>query len=158
MSGLFSPKLAILSDWRSSLSVAFSYFRRIKFVVENTFELGDFDPQTNWKGMTVTNYEVYRARYLKIWKFAWISIDIIGTVAAPFAPNVVITVPFTMDSSVTKQQGGAATCTNGGLPEACGWVTSAANGPATISFYRMPVANFGAGIVRLNLNAFLEIQ
>lgn len=95
MSGLFSPNLKVLSDWRSSLRAAFGELRKRVFVVEDTFQMQPFAPVVDFRGMAVTagTYVVNQARYLKIGKFMWITADFQATLGAPFTNLINVAVP-----------------------------------------------------------------
>lgn len=156
--GIEFPNLKVLSDWRSSLNVAFSTLRRIPFLTEPVFQMGDFNPQTNFNGMTVTNYRVYRARYLKIYKFLWFSFEITATLAAPFAANVMITIPGTgYDPEQTfAGQSGGAQIRNAGAYETGTWLLVGRTN--VLQLNRPGWANFTAGASVFRANGFVEVQ
>lgn len=152
---LYTPNLKVLKDWRGSLNVAFSILRRVAFVIEDTFSFGDFNPQTNWQGMTVTNYQVYRARYLKIFKMMWVSLDIRGTVAAPLTTNVSVILPATGGGGEdSSQQSSANRLVDNSVNEV--GFSALAKGSNEMYFYRAPIANFTAGPAIITFNGFLE--
>ena len=152
----YTPNLAVLSDWITSLTVAFSKLRRISFVVENTFTFEDFDPQTNYLGMTVTNYIVNRARYLKIFGLAWFSLDISATVAAPLANSVTITLPVTCAGDIGNKQGAGALLRLVGGDETGYWITDSQVN--LITFRRSTAINYAAGVLRIISNGFFEVK
>lgn len=148
----FSPNLKVLKDWRGSLNVAFSILRRVRFIVEETFSFGDFDPQINWNGMTITSPLVTRARYLKIFKMFWFSLDIGGTLAAPFTNIVTVTMPF----ATAENQGGTGFGQNAATAEGSFWEVLAASNSLVV--YRAAFGNYTAGAFRTRINGFLEIE
>lgn len=150
----FSPNLKVLSDWRSSLTVAFSTLRRIAFIVLDDFSFGDFNPNTNFSTMTATAYVCNRARYVKIGKFMFFSIDIQATLAAVFTSAVRITLPYTVAGESTSFQGVAGFGQNGGTGEAC--VAQVAGGASDMFIYRYNNANYTAGAWRARINGFME--
>jgi hypothetical protein len=150
----YSPNLPISSGWKSTLANAFQTLRRVKFIVEETFSFGDFNPQTNYNGMAATGLNEYRARYLKIGKFFLFSYDSLATVAAPFTNNVTITIPYTVKGD--RQQGGGAVVSNGGAGES-GFFTAVAD-TNTVIFHRVNDGNWGAGFLEIVCNGFIEIK
>jgi hypothetical protein len=156
---LFTPNYTLDSSWKATLNKVFQQMRRVKFVVEDTFSFGDFDPQTNWNGMTVTGYQVYRARYLKIYKLLWLSIDIRATLAAPFAGSVDVTIPYVIkgsDEVSGAQQSLFVRISNASTNEP-GMCVAVAN-TNILTFFRIPIAAFTAGSAILTYNGFLEVQ
>jgi len=160
MSGTpYSPNLPISSSWKSTLSNAFQLLRRVKFLVEDTFDWGSFNPQVNYTGMTTSNVIVYRARYLKIWKFFWFSIDAAATLAAPLSPYIVIKIPYTIPlSSFTSDsiQGDACMVMDNSIFEPGLWYGLSKSNE--ITFIRSGVVNWSAGNNRIITNAFLEVN
>ena len=157
MSGLFSPNFSVDANWKSTISKAFQQLRRVKFVVENTFSFGDFDPQTNFSGMTVTNYRVYRARYLKIFGMLWFSFEITATLAAPLAANVYIIIPGTgpdPDATSAGQSGGAQ-IRNAGVYETGTWLL--VGNTNQLQMNRPAWAAFTAGAAVFRANGFVEV-
>lgn len=157
MSGeLFSPNVSLLSSWRQSITVLLQTLRRVKFVVENTFSFGDFDPQPNWFGMAATNVLIYRARYLRIYKFLWISVDISATLAAPFTNGIGITIPWTLAGDIASNQAFGARVSNNSVNDS-GVVIG--NGTfSAVLFIRPVAANFTAGVTRITANGFFEVM
>lgn len=154
---LYQPNLPILPDWKGTLTVAFAQLRRAIFVVEGSFGWTDFNPSTDFAGMTVTNYILNRARYLKIGNFSWVSIHLTATLAATLASTITITLPVTagISGSITPAQGGACTIKNAGAEETGGWRIQSTSNQIVVS--RKPVANFGAGNVEVLLNSVIEV-
>lgn len=152
----FSPNLKVLTDWRSSLNVAFSVLRRIKFIIEDNFSFGDFNPQLNYGGMTVTSPLIYRARYLKIFKIMWFSIDVTATLAAPFTFQIVATLPATTAGDSSSYQGFCGVGQNTGAGEI---ILSQTLGTTNSLFiYRgNATPNFTAGVWRARINGFIEV-
>lgn len=157
MSGVVKFNFAVLRSWQQTCTVAFNTLRRIAFIVEDSFQFGDFDPQTNYNGMTLTLYQVKRARFLKIWKFLWLSIDIVGTVAVPLASGITITIPdgCTVAGLATDYQAFGADVVNNGTSEA--GFARAIGLTNAVTFYRTASGNFGAGVSEITANGFLEI-
>lgn len=150
----YSPNLPINSGWKSTIQNAFQVLRRIKFIVEDDFTFTDFDPQTDFSGMTVTNYLVNRARGIKIGSIFYFSINISATVAAPLASIIRVTLPYTAFSS--GDQFGASQNLNAGTSEVGFYII--ANGLNGLSFARPGYANFGAGATQVAANGFIEVN
>ena len=158
MSGLFSPKLNILSTWNSTIGQAFQLFRRVLFVVEDTFSWGTWTPTlTGNNGMTVSAVHVRVARYLKIGKMFWFRLDLEFTPVAPLSTAISVSIPVTTlpDGTGTGQffglyllHGGAGVATFGNAQE----------GQNYISFYRPNIVNYAAGVARAISSGFLEVQ
>lgn len=89
----FSPNLAIISTWQQSLRSAFMQLRGINFATDESFVFTDFDPKCDYYGMTTSNISINTARYLKLNKLLFISIDIAVTLAAPMALQFSIELP-----------------------------------------------------------------
>jgi len=156
VNGFEQPNLPVGSGWKSTLTLAFQTLRRIKFVVENTFSFGDFDPQVSWNGMAVSAINIRKARYLKIYKLLFFWVDIQGTVAAPLAAAVIITLPATAAGlSGDYQSGGASGQDNGGAVGQVWQVQATTN---LLYIYRYNFVNYTAGVFRGIANGFLEIQ
>ncbi len=152
----FSLNPQILKDWRSTLTVAFSAIRRVKFIVEETFAFGDFDPQINWNGMTVTAVDIKRTRYLKIWKFLFVSVHINSTLAAPFSTNVMINIPGTLaGADLTVRQEELGYIQNAGVVEA--GILLAQGTTDRISVFRPAFAAYTAGAFSARFNKFYEV-
>jgi len=151
----FSPNFKVLTDWRSSLNVAFSVLRRIKFIIEGDFSFGDFDPQSNFNGMTVTNYLVNRARYLRIGNLFIFSLDIRATLAAPFAVRVDYTIPVTAAGTSSSVQGGGAWGYNAGVIES-GAVWGINGASNAIYSLRPALAAYTAGSYIFVANGLIE--
>lgn len=153
--------LPVGSGWKSTLTLAFAKLNKISFIVEDTFSFGDFDPSTNFNSMVVTNYALRRARYLKIYKFLFFSVDIAATLATPFANSVAFTIPGTaagaspslLGSSDT--QGAACFADNAGTGEAALWQIVA--GTSSVRVFRSGIAAYTAGSFRVKINGFVEV-
>lgn len=152
MSGFFSPNTANLKSLLLTL-------RRVPFVIEDTFTFGDFDPQLDFQGMTVTNLRVRRARFLKIWSFFWFSIDFSATLAAPLNTTIRITIPYTTKSSgnpsLSFNQGGGAVVVDSVGADGF-WLSGSDTN--IIAVFKDNTAIYGAGGARVSLNGFLEIN
>jgi len=151
----YSPNLPIGSGWKSTLQAAFQTLRRVKFIIEENFSFGDFDPQVNWNGMTVSAVNIRKARYLKLFKLFFVSVDIQATLAAPLTLNVTITIPETIYGTSTEYQSGAGSGNSGGPAVTLVW--QAQGTTDKILIYRYDFANYGAGVFRGVFNGFLEI-
>jgi hypothetical protein len=151
----FSPNLKVLSDWRSSLTVAFSALRRISFIVTSDFAFGDFNPQTNFSSMAATNYIINRARYFRIGSIMWLSFDIQATLAAVFVQAITITIPATVAGDSGVHQGLAGIGSNAGTGEET--LGLALGGTNSIQIYRPATAAYTAGAWRTRINGFVEI-
>jgi hypothetical protein len=150
---MISPNLKVLSDWRSTTSVAFSVLRRIAFIKEDDFKFGDFDPKTTFRGMGTADYVIYRARFLKVFKLLFLSLDLSVTVSAPLTFGINIELP----------EGTTAAAGAGGGQSFCIYVNGTP-GTAVISEEQSNLrldnagfTNFGAGGVRIIGNGFLEV-
>ena len=157
MSGLFSINPSLLHGWKQTLTIFFSKIRRVSFVVEDTFSFGDFNPQVNWNGMTATVVSVNRARYLKIWKFFWFSIDISATLAAPFTTSVILTIPHTAyQSSPAGAHITAGLLQNAGAYEV--GTCQVAGGSDQMTIFRTALGAYTAGAFLFRANGFIEVQ
>lgn len=153
----YSPNLPVSSGWKSTIENAFQVLRRIKFIIEGDFSFGDFDPQTNYQGMTTSGYQVYRARYLKIGDMFWFSYNSLASVAAPLTSTITITIPFTAKTRVgDRQQGGAGFTSSAGAAECAFW--NILSGTNTVRFHRYAGNNWAAGFVELAVNGFIEVN
>lgn len=156
---LLTLNFTLDAAWRATLNKVFQQLRRVKFVVENSFSFGDFDPEINWNGMAATAVDVRRARYLKIFKMFWFSVDIRATLAAPFAAGVFITLPSVIISNANEKsgvQGGGAYMFNAGTAEVGTWSGNA--GTNILNAYRPGTAVHTAGAFIFIANGFLEIE
>lgn len=151
----FSPAFAILKDWKTTLTVAFRILNRIAFIVTGDFKFGDFNPSTNWSGMTVTNVNERTARYIRIQNMAWVSYDASVTLAAPLANTVTITLPFTVAGESTRLQICGCYTQNGGVGEV--GVAIATGATNTLSFLRGNLGAYAAGSARFTVNMFVEV-
>lgn len=150
--------LHIGKTWKDTLQSAFSYLRRIPFVVQDTFSFGDFDPNINWNGMTVSAVNIFKARYLKIGNMLWVTFYITATLAAPLAQVIYITVPGTApigDNNANRVQGDLFWTANAGVSESGRWVFYP--GFNVLECGRFAAA-YGAGVSIFALNTFLEVQ
>lgn len=151
-----SPNFIIRPTWKGTLQTAFSFLRRVTLLEPSDFSFGDFDPQINWSGMTVTNVEVNRCRYLKINKFIWFSIDIRATLAAPLAAIVSVDIPTGATALGPQVQGAGALFLNGGTGEIGSWSTIADRG--FVYAQRADFTNFSAGSWVFVANGFIEVK
>lgn len=151
----YSPNFATASSWKLSVGLITSQLRKVKFVVEDTFAFGDFDPRTSFSGMATSGYLVRKARYLKIWKFFWFSVDIGVTLAAPLSNAINIVIPYTGAGNSSDLQSGGARIDNASTAEAGTW--SVAGRGDTLSFYRSGLANYTATATRIIANGFIEV-
>lgn len=149
MSGTYTPNV-------SRISALLQALRRVPFVIADTFSMGDFNPEVNWNGMAATDVKVCRARYLKIWSFLWISVDIYATVAAPFTNFITITIPGTIAGDVACNQSFGARVSNNSTNDPGILI---GNGTQNFMVFLRPLAaNFSAGQARCTANGFLEIE
>lgn len=156
MSGLYSPILNILRDWRSTASQSFQTLRRINFVVEDTFEWADFDPQTTFSGMTVTLYLTRNSRYLKLKNCLWFSLHITATLAGAFSPNVFVTLPATAAGMKDSYQAGYISIQVGAtVAEAGKW--SIKEGTNQLALQRTGAVNYAAGACEWILTGCIEV-
>jgi hypothetical protein len=151
----FSPNLKVLPDWRSTVTVAFSILRRISFITLPDFQFGDFDPATNFSTMAATAYEVKRARFLRINKFLWFSIDLRATLAAVFVQAITITLPATAAGDSTTAQGVSGIGENAGAGE--GSLGIIVGETSTLQIYRPSIAAYSAGNWKSRINGFIEV-
>lgn len=153
MSGFYSPKLIIANGWQTTLHAAFQTLRRIKFVVDNTFSFGDFDPQFNFNGMGTAALIVYRARFLKILNLLWVSIDFTVTLSAPLAANIGIIIPATAAGSSVVGASQAFYSYIGGVPGN----SVIAGGTNILNIQNSGLGNFAATATRILANGFIEV-
>lgn len=153
MAGFFSPNCSRLATLLQTL-------RRVPFVIEDTFTFENFDPQVNWSGMTASNVMINRSCFLKIWNFLWVSVDITATLAAPFASNIQITIPYTAaggyDSTNSRRQGGGAYVWDAGVGAVGLWFII--SGQSQVFFQKGTPANWAAGTGRISGNFFIEVN
>lgn len=151
----FSPNLQVLSNWRQTVTVAFQQLRRVAFLVESIFSWGDFDPQINWNGMAATGVGIYRARYLRIYKFLWFGVDFGATLAAPFTSQITITIPSTLPNDPTALHAAGALVEDAGVFAVGYWY--GIGGTNLLNFRKGDTTNFAAGAGRVTCNGFIEI-
>jgi hypothetical protein len=121
-----------------------------------SFSFGDFDPQTNFNGMTVTDYLVNRARYLRIGKLFFFSLDVRATLAAPFAQSVSYTIPAIASGTIASVQGGGVYAYNAGAADNGAWGIT---GTTSIIYSLRPLlAPYTAGSYIFIANGFIEID
>lgn len=155
------PSLVIGSGWRETLNNAFATLRRINFLIYENFIFKTFDPKLDFQGMTATNYLVRRARFLKIYKFLWLSVDVSVTLAAPFDVQMFLTIPPACiiagnnTTDTIPRQGSSLIMQNAGVLEAGYWLGLALSNQ--ISIQRNAGGNYTAGGARFVFNGFLEI-
>jgi len=162
MTTLYSPTLNILSTWKTTIQQAWQSLRKIRFVIEDTFSFGNFDPKIQWGGMTVTNAYVYRARYLKIFNMMWVSLYASATVAAPLSNGVSFTIPATasgnddpaLATSIILQGGGCVL--RDILSYQIGFWRTA--GGSDLMYLDRTAGTFAAGLVEIFVNAFIEVK
>lgn len=154
MTGIFKANYSVLRDWKTTLTVAFQQLRRIPFIIEDTFQFGDFDPQTNFNGMTISNYVLYGARYLKIKNLLWFHYDMTVTLAAPLAASIKIIIPGTASTEYGIQSG-YAQIDNAVTGESDGWYLLP--GTNEIVIFRTGVVNYTAVATRIKLNGWVEV-
>ena len=151
----YTPNFSVGGSWRSAITLITSQLRKIKFADDQSFTWLDFNPQTNFSGMTVTDYKVTRCRYLLLNKLIFLSVDLEATLAAPLANVISVEFPGTVAGDLGSLQTGGVNIRNAGAIEIAGWQ---GNGQASyISFVRAAAANFSAGAVRIMMNGFLEV-
>lgn len=153
--GFERPNLPIGSAWKSTLNLAFQTLRRIKFVVAETFSFGDFDPQINWNGMAVSAVNIRRAKYLKIYKLLFFSVDFTGVVAAPLNNSVIVTLPATVAGNSGDAQSAGCSGNDAGAAVALVWQASALT--TNLYVYRYNFVNYTAGVFRGIFNGFVEV-
>lgn len=157
MTGFFSPNLPILSKWQETFKVAFQKLRRTNFVIDNTFEWQDFDPQIDYQGMTVTGVANRIARYVKINKCLYVSLSLQATLAAPLATVIYVTIPGTAPNNTDGNtvQGGTPLLYSAGAAVLGRWFLF----PGFNKLEIAPTAGaWGAGLMLIYLNTILEIQ
>jgi len=116
------------------------------------FSFGNFDPQINFNGMTVTNFNVVRARYLRIFKMFWFTFEATATLAAPFASTINIIIPNTGKSTQIAVGYGQ----NAGTGELS--VHQLLANANTVQIYRQAFGNYTAGVWYSRVNGFYEID
>lgn len=164
MGALFSFKISMRSTWQSTLAVLMQAMRRVKFVVESTFSFGDFDPNPDYLTSTVTARRIDRARYLKIGKLLWVSVDFRATIGGAISQACIIQLPFQVNataSNTTPRQGGVCYGSTAGTPAPVSWSSLPTAGTYNngIQFDSInPPTAFAAGVLIIRGNMFLEIQ
>ncbi len=156
----YSPNLPITSGWKSTLALAFQLLRRIKFIIEEDWSFGSFDPQIDYNGMTTTNNRTVHCRYLKIGKMLFLSLNIQCTLAAPLASSIFMTLPSgcvaaNYDDSTNGYQGGPVYLAVNGIAEV-GYFFILQN-TSLITFKRPTAAAYLAGTFQVRENFFIEI-
>ncbi len=152
----YSPNFAIGSGWRSSMQLVVSQLRKIKFVVEETFSWGDFEPQATFSGMTVAGYAVKRARYLKLWGFLFFRVDLIATLSGAMSNAIYITVPGTAFGDTGELQSAGCRIDNVTLAQSGTW--NASGQQDVVGFYLPNLANYVAGDVRISAVGLIEVS
>ena len=116
MSGFWSPKVSNLSTAKNSVAGLLQIMRRVPFVIEDTFTFKSYEPNLNFNGMGMAGAGIlsnYRFRYLKIWKFLFLSFDFTAPLSAPFSNVIYMDLPegltvagadLTSATSITSQQ------------------------------------------------------
>jgi hypothetical protein len=157
MSGFYVSRFVNLSSWQSTFKVFFQQLNKIRFVVEDTFSFGDFDPQIDYDGMTTSAITIYRTRYLKIYKLLWVSIHIDVTLAAPFSSVIRVRIPATATTvgGTLSRQGYIFRLQNAGVVEAGALSLNA--GADLLQFFRL-TGNYTAGAANIRFNGFFEVQ
>ncbi len=152
MAGFFSPNCSRLPTLLQTL-------RRVPFVIEDTFSMGDFTPVIDWNGMTAADVMITRCRYLKIWNLFWFSIDIYATLSGAFSNAITVGIPFTAageySSIFYNRQGGGAYVWNNTTSDSGTW--NIASQSSNIVFRRTGNANWAAGVGRITANGFIEV-
>lgn len=163
MSGFFTPNLSIGNSWRASLQAINQVFKTINIIVEDTFDWGDYDFTPNGGSMTLSALRIFRARYLKIFKFAWISFDFQATLGGAATNIISMPLPFTIasvagiDPSVTYQSGHLTIIDPVAVNESGSLLTL--GGQSVVALTRFNAANFSTGAAsRFIANAFFEVQ
>jgi len=164
MTFFYTPNLIIAKSWQQTLKSAFTQLRKWKFLVEDSFSFGDFTPHPitaatplnfYFSSMTVTNYVLYRARYLKIFGLLLFSVDFSATLAAPLGNTIKIVLPATLAGASNYAQCGFANINNTTATEPGTW--AGAGGNSTIDVYKIAVANYSAAATNIRVNGFVEV-
>lgn len=155
MSGLTKINLAVQSGWRSSVQIICQVLSKIAFVVEDTFSFGDYTPEFNYFGMTTSAFTLFRARYLKIWKMLWVSIDFQTTLAAPLANFITITLPPGCTTAGASNVVQSFYAFQANASEALNAYSVGTQG--YIAFTRPGGINYAAAATRIVTNGFLEV-
>ncbi|OQB10430.1 MAG: hypothetical protein BWY21_00351 [Parcubacteria group bacterium ADurb.Bin216] len=161
--GIVTPNFKVDSNWKTTLNATFSALRRIRFLTEPVFAFGDFNPLIDFQGMTATNTNNRRCRFLRIYKFLWISVDCAATLAAPFTSVLYLTLPpgcivkgdDTPNNTSVSRQGGGLFLQNAGATESGFWLGIPLQNRLVVQ--RNASGNFTAGTMRFIFNAFVEI-
>lgn len=154
---LYSPNFSLSGSWQKTFSSMYQVLRRVRFVVENTFSFGDFDPQLDFGVMTAASVVVNRARYIKILNMLWWSLDCSATLSGSFTLRVYVTIPGTGESlGQINTQVVHALVRNGGTYEAghCHLVS----GENRMSIFRGALGNYSAGAWSCTANGFFEVM
>lgn len=163
MTGFFKPNFSLLSNVKETVRVALGQLRRIAFATDDTFTWTDFDPQIDFAGMGTASVSVRYARYIKINKLLFISVDFSVTLSAPLASFISIVIPGTTSGNETGATGALVSktqyfgCTSDFNTGEAGLATISA-GTNILYFTRPGNANYLAANVRIAANGFLEIK
>ncbi len=149
--------LPISSGWKSTLANAFQVLRRIAFVVPETFSFGDFDPQIDFRGMANAGLITNRARYLKIYKLLFFSLDFEATLGAPLTNYVTITLPEGLTAyGEDSFHNGSVQINNAVTGEADFW--NCEGGTNLVNIFRTGAVNYTAVATRWHVSGFLEVN
>lgn len=152
----YSPNLPINSGWKSTVQNAFQVLRRIKFMVEHDFEWTDFDPKLNFGTMTATAVQVYDMRGRRVGNTFEFYGTVGATLAAVFATDVTVTIPYTIASRPTSIIfGESIPVMNAGAWES-GWWYGLPN-TNLVNIRRFPVAAYTAGAFMTCLSGTVEV-
>lgn len=153
----FSPNLPISSGWKSTLQNAFQILRRVKFLIDSDFTWTNFDPQLNFGTMTATAVQVYDMRGMRVGNTFFFYGTVGATLAAVFATDVKMTIPYTISSRATSVIfGGSIPVMNAGAWES-GWWYGLPNSNE-LNIRRFPVANYTAGAFMSCISGSIEVM
>lgn len=148
----YSPNLKLLTDWQSTVNVAFQQLRRILFVVEDDFKFRQWNPAISFGGMVASNFVLNYCRYCLINNTMFFSVNFQATLAAPFANQITLTLPESLVYLGATQAGGAL-IVNAGVAETGTWQLG-----QRLGFFRTGSANYTAGNFQAVANGVINLE
>lgn len=157
MSGTFKPTSSNVENLLKEL-------KRVPFVIEDTFTFKDYDPQVTGVALTVTGTKVRHCRYLKIWKFVWLSFYFQTTMSAGAGVEIDMVLPEGLigagnfDSFATYTTQKAAVYNNGDATNGIGEAELFAE-EGKIRIYTLTRASYVTpGTASIGGNLFFEVK
>lgn len=137
-----------LRAWRSEIIGA------ALIAIENFF-FKDFDPRTDFFGMTTANYKVYHAKYIWIGPIFWMTFDIGATLSGSMTGAISITIPAIAAGTSSSLQGLVGIAENAGSTEVC--LAQPVGEQTQIRIYRPTATAYTAGDWRARVNGFVWV-